>query len=111
MPKQKQKLHQIYSGTVKLEDGSSIIIDTTKAEYIKERFKGQTIGIFYKYKEEYNLIKQINTESVREVQDSIDQLVDEFSGLENFAKDRFPVLQDYINKVNAELKNIDKVEW
>ena len=55
----------------------------------------------------YNLIKQINTESVREIQDSIDQLVDEFSGLENFAKDRFPVLQDYINKVNAELKNID----
>ena len=57
--KLQQKLHQIYSGTIKLEDGSSIILDTTKAEYIKERFKGQTIGIFYKYKEEYNLIKQI----------------------------------------------------
>ena len=57
--KLQQKLHQIYSGTIKLEDGSSIIIDTTKAEYIKERFKGQRIGIFYKYKEEYNLIKQI----------------------------------------------------
>tara|TARA_R110000772_G_scaffold33245_6_gene81035 strand:+ start:3029 stop:4249 length:1221 start_codon:yes stop_codon:yes gene_type:complete len=57
--KLQQKLHQIYSGTVKLEDGSSIILDTTKAEYIKERFKGQTIGVFYKYKEEYNLIKQI----------------------------------------------------
>jgi len=57
--KLQQKLHQIYSGTVKLEDGSSIILDTTKAEYIEEKFKGKTIGIFYKYKEEYNLIKQI----------------------------------------------------
>ena len=57
--KLQQKLHQIYSGTVKLEDGSSIILDTTKAEYIKERFKGKIIGIFYKYKEEYNLIKEI----------------------------------------------------
>ena len=57
--KLQQKLHQIYSGTVKLEDGSSIILDTTKAEYIKEKFKGKTIGIFYKYKEEYNLIKEV----------------------------------------------------
>jgi len=57
--KLQQKLHQIYSGTVKLEDGSSIILDTTKAEYIKDKFKGETIGIFYKYKEEYNLIKEV----------------------------------------------------
>ena len=57
--KLQQKLHQIYSGTVKLEDGSSIILDTTKAEYIKDKFKGKTIGIFYKYKEEYNLIKEV----------------------------------------------------
>ena len=62
--KLQQKLHQIYSGTVKLEDGSSIILDTTKAEYIKERFKGKTIGIFYKYKEEYNLIKQIYNDEI-----------------------------------------------
>jgi len=62
--KLQQKLHQIYSGTVKLEDGSSIILDTTKAEYIKEKFKGKIIGIFYKYKEEYNLIKQIYNEEI-----------------------------------------------
>ena len=29
-----QKLHQLWSGTVKFEDGSSMIIDKTKAEYI-----------------------------------------------------------------------------
>jgi len=52
-----QKLHQLWSGTVKFEDGSSMIIDKTKAEFVKERFKGKKIGIFYKFKEEYNLLK------------------------------------------------------
>lgn len=57
--KEMQKLHQIYSGTVILEDGKSIIIDTTKAEYIKERFNGKKIGIFYKFKAEYDVLKQV----------------------------------------------------
>ena len=69
--KLQQKLHQVYSGTVKLEDGSSVILDTSKAEYIKERFKGQTIAIFYKYKEEYNLIKEVfNDEITNDISES-----------------------------------------
>ena len=69
--KLQQKLHQVYSGTVKLEDGSSVILDISKAEYIKERFKGQTIAIFYKYKEEYNLIKQVfNDEITNDISES-----------------------------------------
>jgi hypothetical protein len=54
-----QKLHQLYSGTVKFESGNSMIIDTTKAEFIKERFAGSKIGIFYVFKEEYNLLQQV----------------------------------------------------
>jgi hypothetical protein len=57
--KEMQKLHQIYSGTVILEDGKSIIIDTTKGEYIKERFNGKKIGIFYKFKAEYDVLKGV----------------------------------------------------
>jgi hypothetical protein len=34
-----QKLHQMYSGTVKFEDGKSMVLDTFKAEYIKNYFK------------------------------------------------------------------------
>jgi hypothetical protein len=52
------KLHQIYSGTIKFESGSSMIIDMTKANFIRERFKGKKIGIFYKFKEELKAIKQ-----------------------------------------------------
>jgi len=53
------KLHQIYSGTIKFESGNSMIIDDTKAQFIKEQFEGCKIGIFYKFKEEYNVLKQV----------------------------------------------------
>lgn len=53
------KLHQLFSGTIKFESGNSMIVDTSKAEYIKEKFKGKKIGIFYKFKEELKALKQI----------------------------------------------------
>jgi len=53
------KLHQLYSGTVKFESGASTIIDLSKAEFIKEKFKGKKIGIFYKFKQELNALKQV----------------------------------------------------
>jgi len=53
------KLHQIYSGTVKFESGNSMVIDTTKADFIKKKFKDKKIGIFYKFKEELNALKQV----------------------------------------------------
>ena len=54
-----QKVHQIYSGTVKFESGNSMVLDTTKAEFIKERFAGKKIGIFYVFKEELNALRQV----------------------------------------------------
>jgi len=53
------KVHQMCSGTVKFESGNSMILDLSKAEFIKEQFKGCKIGIFYKFKEEYNALKQV----------------------------------------------------
>lgn len=53
------KMHQMYSGTVKFESGKSMIIDTSKAEFIKENFEGCKIGIFYKFKEELEALKQV----------------------------------------------------
>ena len=54
-----QKVHQLYSGTIKLEDGTSAIIDDSKAVFIKEKFKGKKIGIFYKFKEELKLLQSV----------------------------------------------------
>lgn len=58
------KLHQIYSGTIKFESGGSMIIDMSKANFIRERFKGKKVGIFYKFKEELKAIKQAYGEDV-----------------------------------------------
>lgn len=57
--KLQSKLHQLFSGTIKFEDGSSKVIDTSKATFIKEYFNKQKIGVFYKFKEEYNALKLI----------------------------------------------------
>ena len=53
------KVHQLCSGTIKFESGNSMVLDTTKAEFIKQKFQGSKIGIFYKFKEEYNALKQV----------------------------------------------------
>lgn len=52
------KLHQLYSGTIKFESGNSKIIDYSKAEFIRKKFFGQKIGIFYKFKEELNALQE-----------------------------------------------------
>lgn len=36
-----------------------MIIDLSKAEFIKEKFNGKKIGIFYKFKEELNALSQV----------------------------------------------------
>ena len=53
------KVHQLCSGTIKFESGNSMIVDLSKAEFIKNYFKGKKIGIFYKFKEELNAIKEV----------------------------------------------------
>ena len=57
--KLQQKLHQMYSGTVKFESGNSMVIDYSKAEFIKERFKGVKIGIFYKFIAELQALREV----------------------------------------------------
>lgn len=54
-----QKVHQLCSGTIKFESGNSMIIDTSKAEYIRDRFKGYKIAIMYIFKEELTLLRQV----------------------------------------------------
>lgn len=54
-----QKVHQLYSGTVKLEDGSAKIIDKSKGFFIRDRFAGKKIAIFYQFKEELKLLQEV----------------------------------------------------
>ena len=58
------KVHQLCSGTVKFESGNSKVLDLTKAKFIKKKFKGKKIGIFYKFKEELNALKEVFGEEI-----------------------------------------------
>jgi hypothetical protein len=62
--KLQNKLHQMYSGTVKFECGNSMVIDYSKAFFIRDYFKGKKIAIFYYFKEEFNMIKEAFGDSI-----------------------------------------------
>jgi len=93
-----QKLHQLWSGTVKFESGNSMVIDTTKAEFIKSQFATSKIGIFYKFKEELNALKQV-------LGDSLTTELDKFDN-EDF---QFIALQIVSGREGISLKNADYV--
>lgn len=57
--KLQQKIHQLFSGTIKYEDGTTQVIDDTKAQFIKEKFKGKKIAIFYNFVAELNMLIQV----------------------------------------------------
>jgi len=56
--KLQQKIHQLFSGTIKYEDGTTQVIDDTKAVFIKDKFKGKKIAIFYNFVAELDMLKQ-----------------------------------------------------
>ena len=59
-----QKLHQIYSGTIILESGNRLVFDNTKAEFIKERFAGKRIAVFYKFQAELECLLSVFQEDM-----------------------------------------------
>jgi hypothetical protein len=90
-----QKLHQLWSGTVKFESGNSMVIDLSKAEFIKERFSGSKIGIFYKFKEELNALSQV-------FDDNLTVDIDEFN-----STDKNIALQIVSGREGISLRNAD----
>jgi hypothetical protein len=54
-----QKCHQLCSGTILTENGKAYIVDQTKAEFIRDYFKNKKIGIFYKFKAEFDMLKAV----------------------------------------------------
>jgi hypothetical protein len=55
--KLQQKTHQLFSGTIKHEDGSIQIIDDSKAQFIKEKFQGYKIAIYYNFVAELKMLQ------------------------------------------------------
>lgn len=70
--KMMSKVHQLCSGTIKFESGNSMVLDLSKAEFIKSHFEGKRMGIFYKFKEELNAIKKVFGSDVTESLEDFD---------------------------------------
>lgn len=62
--KLQQKLHQMYSGTVKFESGNRMVLDTSKAKYIQGKFLGRKVAIFYKFIAELDCLRQVLGEKI-----------------------------------------------
>jgi len=62
--KLQQKIHQLFSGTIKYEDGTTQVIDDTKACFIKHKFKGKKIAIFYNFVAELEMLKSVFNETL-----------------------------------------------
>lgn len=58
------KVHQLSNGTCIFESGNSLTLDLSKAEFIKEHFKGQKIALFYFFQKEYELLKSVFGENL-----------------------------------------------
>lgn len=54
-----QKVHQLEGGTIKFESGKSMVLNTRKAEFIRDYFEGKKLAIFYYYVEELELLKLV----------------------------------------------------
>jgi hypothetical protein len=93
--KLQQKLHQMYSGTVKFESGNSMVFDSSKAEFIKNRFSGNKIGIFYKFKAELDALKEV-------FKDNLTTDIDEFN-----ETDKSIALQIISGREGISLRNAD----
>jgi hypothetical protein len=53
-----QKIHQLENGTIKFESGNAKVLDYSKANFIKDKFKDKKIAIFYYYIAEFELLKE-----------------------------------------------------
>ena len=90
------KQHQLGSGTIIFDSGNVGIIDDSKAVYIKENFTGK-LAIFYYFKEEYNLLKQVFGETITSD-------INEFN-----ATNKHFVGQQYSNAMGVNLSRAEKL--
>lgn len=57
--KMMQKIHQLENGTIIFDSMNYKILDYSKGNFIKEKFKDKKIAIFYYYKAELDLLKEV----------------------------------------------------
>jgi len=54
-----QKTHQLCGGAVTCDDGEPLILSNAKARFIKLKFDGKRIAIYYKFKAELDILRSV----------------------------------------------------
>lgn len=60
------KTHQLFNGSIITEGGKTIIVDESKAKFIKDKFAGKKLGIFYQFKGEREILKNVFGDDITE---------------------------------------------
>ena len=89
-----QKIHQLENGTIKFESGNTKVIDNSKANFIKDKFKDKKIAIFYYYIAEFELLKETFTNYTTDI--------DEFNNT-----DKTYIGQQYSSAMGINLSSAD----
>lgn len=71
--KEMNKIHQLFSWTIKLECWATKILDTTKWEFIKKTFDWRKIWIFYNFKAEKELLKRVYWDNITDDLDEFNE--------------------------------------
>ena len=90
-----QKIHQLSSGTIKIHNNKSLIIDNSKALYVAEHFKNEKIAIFYKYVAQFESLKEV-------LKDKLTTDIDEFN-----TSDKWLALQFISGREGVNLSKAD----
>jgi hypothetical protein len=95
------KIHQLCSGTIKFESGNSMVLSDYKAEFIKNKFKGKRIAIFYKFKQELEALKSVFG----------DRLVTELEDFDKGRSKKVIALQIYSGREGISLKRAEALVY
>jgi SNF2 family DNA or RNA helicase len=99
-----QKEHQLTSGTIKFEDGTYAIIDDTKAQFIKNRFRNFKIAIFYKYVAQLESLKIV-------LGDKLTTDLDEFNNSDKWIALQFVSGKEGINLSKADFLVMAEIDF
>ena len=103
----KINLNDLSDTEILLQDNQTKLNLEGKSINYRNNFYNQFDSDNLEIEAKFDLNKQIDVESVKALESEINDLTDEFSGLEVLAREKFPTMNDYFNSINSTIKDID----
>ena len=103
----KINLNDLSDTEILLQDNQTKLNLEGKSINYRNNFYNQFDNDNLEIEAKFDLNKQIDVESAKALESEINDLTDEFSGLEVLARERFPTMNDYFDSINSTIKDID----